>query len=242
MALPKVKTPTFKAILPSNKQEVWIRPFKVKEEKMLLIAQQSEDEEQQINTIKQIIQNCIVEPEDYNVDSLASFDIEYLFMKLRAKSVGEIVDLKLIPQQREGLPPMEVKLNLDELEPTYPEGHTDTIEIGDGLKAKMSYPTFGTIRKLNKLNNTDMLFSVFAKSLEKLYDGEEVYDMKENTEEEIMEFLEQLQSKDLAKFKEFFDTMPRIEQTYHYSWTNPEDDSDTHEEDIVLRGILSFLS
>lgn len=242
MALPKVKSPTFKVMLPSNKQEIWIRPFKVKEEKMLLIAQQSDEEDQQINTIKQIIQNCITEPQDFNVDRLASFDIEYLFLKLRAKSVGEIVHLKLIPQNREGLPPMDVEVNIDELEPTYPEGHSDIIEIGDGLKAKMSYPTFGMVRKLHRMSETDMLFTVFAQSLEKLYDGDEVYDMKENTEEEIQEFLEQLQSKDLEKFKQFFDTMPRMEKTFQYKWTNPEDDTDTHEEDIVLRGILSFLS
>lgn len=242
MALPVVKTPTFRITLPSTKKEILIRPFTVKEEKMLLIAQQGEDEQQQISTIKQIIQNCIVEPEDYDVDSLASFDIEYVFVKLRAKSVGEIVNLKILPQQREGLPPMDVELNIDELEPIFPDDHTDLIEIADGMKVKMKYPTFGTVRKLHKMNNTEVLFNVFAECMDKIYDGDEVYDTKDSTEKETQDFLEQLQSKDLAKFKNFFDTMPRMEKTFDYEWTNPEDETDIHKESVVLRGILSFLS
>lgn len=242
MSLPKVNAPTFKLVLPSNKQEIWFRPFTVKEEKMLLIAQQSEEEAQQINTVKQIVSNCVVEPEDFNADRMVSFDMEYLFLKLRAKSVGEIVKLRLLPRERKGLPPMEVELNIEEIEPTIDPKHSDIVEIADTLKIKMKMPTFAMLRRLGSKTDTDMMFDLFAESIEKIYDGDEVYDTRDSTKEEVQEFIEQLQSKDLLKIREFFDTMPKLEKRFTYEWTNPEDPEDTHTEEIVLRGLISFLS
>jgi len=242
MALPKVKTPKFKITLPSNKQEIWFRPFQVKEEKMLLIAKQSDEADHQIQTVKQILQNCILEPEDFNVDDMASFDIEYLFLKLRAKSVGEVVNLKIIPQKRNGLPPMDTEINIDELEPTFDENHTNIIDLDDNMKVKMKYPTFGMLTRLSNLKDYEMMFDLFADSMETIYDGDSSYDCRDYSKEEMMEFLEQLQSNQLLKIKEFFDTMPRIQKDIVYEWTNPEDEKDTHKETITLQGIMSFLS
>lgn len=243
MALPKVSVPTFKLVLPSNKQTIKFRPFTVKEEKLLLIGMQNTEEQDQIETVKQIIQNCIIEPEDFNVDELAFFDIEYLFAKLRSKSVGEIIKIKLTAQKRKGLPPMDAELNLEELEPISGEGHSEMVKINDQFTIKMKYPTFALIRELNSIgDNVDALFSIFTKSIEKLYDGEEVYDMSTTTEEELRAFLESLQTKDFQKLQDFFNTMPHLEKVYTYTWTNPEDANDTHTEEITLRGIMSFLS
>lgn len=242
MALPKIDVPNFKLTLPSNKQQIRFRPFTVKEEKLLLIGMQSNEESEQIETVKQIIQNCIIEPENFDVDSLAFFDIEYLFIKLRAKSVGEIIKLKLTPQKRKDLPQMEVELNLEELEPIASEDHTNVLKITDEVTIKMRYPTFSLIRALSGTVEISDLFTIFSESIDKIYSGDEVFDHSTSTDEELQSFLETLPSKDFKKLQNFFNTMPHLEKKFEYEWTNPEDSNDTHKETIVLRGIMSFLS
>lgn len=240
MSLPKIKSPTFSLKLPSTGKKIIYRAFTVKEEKALLIAQKSESAEDQARTIKQIIHNCILEPDDFDVDTLASFDIEYIFLKLRAKSVGEIVKLKVIPQEREGLPPMDVEVNIDELEPTFDPSHTDTIDLGEQLKIKMKYPTFETISHMEDEENDPL--GIFITSIDTIYHGEEVYESKDYSRQEISEFLDDMRSDQLDKLKNFFTTLPKITKTFKYKWENPEDPTDKHEEDIVLQGLLSFLS
>lgn len=242
MGLPKVQTPTFSLNLPSNGQKIVYRPFQVREEKMLLIAQQSNETDDQIRTIKQIIGNCIVEPSDIEVEKMASFDIEYLFLKLRAKSVGEIVEIKVIPQKRDNLPPMDMEINLDELEPTINPKHTNMIDIGGGIQIQMQYPTFEMVTQLSNTNDTESLFNLFQESMTAIYEGDEVYETKDFSNKEVQEFLESLSSKQLVQLQEFFTTLPKIRKEIEYRWTNPDDPSDTHKETIVLEGLLSFLS
>lgn len=239
MSLPKIKSPTFSLKLPSTGKKIIYRAFTVKEEKALLIAQKSEDPNEQVRTIKQIINNCIVEPSDFNVDTMASFDIEYFFLKLRAKSVGEIVKLKVIPQEREGLPPMDVEVNIDELEPTFDENHSDMIDLGDGIKIKMKYPTFDTIEQFD--TNEDPL-AMFTASIQTIFQGNDTYESSDYSFDEMNSFLEDMSTPQLNALKEFFTSLPKITKTFHYTWTNPDDPKDKHEEDIVLQGLLSFLS
>lgn len=242
MSLPKVKTPTFNLVLPSNGQKVRYRPFQVKEEKILLVAQQSDDRSEQIDAVKTIINNCIVEPEDFDVTQLASFDIEFIFLKLRAKSVGEIVELQITPQEREGLPPQKVKVNIDDIEPTFDPKHKKVIKIDDQFSVEMKYPTFELITKLdNASENPEELFDLFCRCMKTIYNGEEAYDLADFTREEAREWLDELTASQLQELQTFFQTIPRIRKDLEYSWTS-EDGTDSHEETITVVGLLNFLS
>lgn len=242
MALPKVQTPTFTLTLPSNKKKVTYRPFQVREEKILLIAQESDTVEDQMRAIKQVINNCILEPTDIDVEKLASYDIEYLFLKLRAKSVGEVVTIKVSPQGREGLPMVKREINIDELEPYFDPAHTDTIDIGGGLVVKMNYPTLEMLMKYGESEKPEELFNLFRDSIGSIIEGDTVYETQDFSLQEVEEFLESLSSNQLQKLRDFFTTLPKIKTTVHYKWTNPEDSNDTYSEDIEVEGLLNFLS
>ena len=243
MALPRINTPTFSLELPSNKQKIIYRPFQVKEEKILLIAQKSDKVDDQIRAIKQIIKNCILEPEDFDVDSIASFDLEYIFLKLRAKSVGEIVKIKIIPQEREGLPPMPAEVNIDELSPYFDPDHTDMVTIDEKTQLKMKYPTVQDILQLDSKGDQErILFGILRDSIDVIYSDGEVYEAKDYSSTELDEFLDSFSSKQFEKVQKFFATLPKIRKEIVYTWTNPEDEKDTHTETVVLQGLMSFLS
>lgn len=241
--LPVIKAPTFSLKLPSNNQKVVYRPFQVKEEKILLIAQKSEDNEDQIRAIKQILTNCVIEPEDFNPDNVASFDIEYLFLKLRAKSVGETVKIKVLPQEREGLPPMDAEINIDELEPYFDPSHTNMIELDKNTKLKMKYPTLGELLNIQG-GETDetALFTILRDSIDTIYMGEEVYESKDQTKEELDDFMDSFTSKQFAELQKFFQTLPTIKTEIEYKWVNPEDSKDVYTETVTVQGLTSFLS
>lgn len=241
MALPKIQTPTFTLKLPSNNKKIVYRQFTVKEEKMLLIAQQSDDDEDRIRTIKHVLQNCIVEPQDYDVSQMPSFDIEYFFLKLRAKSVGEVVTLKISPQERDDLPAQKVKINLDEIEPYIDENHQKLIDIDGDIKLEMRYPRFEDISSIGDTNNPEELFDLFTKCVNTIYEGETAYPASDHTKEEIDEFLEQLSAKQLEKIQTFFTTMPKIRTSVEYNWKS-EDGKDSHKETIEIEGLMNFLS
>lgn len=242
MSLPKIKTPTFSLKLPSTDQKVIYRPFTVKEEKILLIAQESNDSDDQVRAIKQIINNCIIEPADIDINKLASFDIEYIFLKLRAKSVGEKVEIQVLPQKREGLPPMKTTIDIDKIEPHKDPKSNNIIDIGDGLKIQMQYPTFEVLMNLNDNKSMDGLFDLFQKSMVAIYEGDTVYETKDFSQQEVQSFLEDLSSKQLLQLKTFFETLPKIRKEIEYKWINPDDSNDIYTENVVLEGLLSFLS
>lgn len=242
MSLPKIKTPTFSVKLPSNNQKVIYRPFTVKEEKILLIAQESEENEDQLRAIKQIISNCILEPENLRVDQLASFDIEYLFLKLRAKSVGEIVKIQVSPQKRSDLPPMSFELNIDEIEPTFDPKHTSLIDIGEGIQIQMQYPTFEMITQLQNPESLTEMFNLFQKSIVAIYEGDTVYETKDFSNAEVSEFIESLTSNQLVKLQDFFTTLPKLQKEITYEWVDPEDPNNKYTEKVVIEGLLNFLS
>jgi len=242
MALPKLQAVTFELEIPSTKEKITYRPFTVKEEKILLIAQRSDEAKDQINAVKQIITNCIMIPEVFDVSKLASFDIEYLFLKLRAKSVGENVDLEIKARQRDDLPAQKISINIDEIEPTYTESHTDTIDLGNDIRIKMKYPTFEVISKYADRDDEESALEIFGECVQTIYQGDESYQASDYSREELDEFIEDMSAQQAQTLQQFFETSPKISYNTKYEWVNPEDANDTYEEDIEINGLLSFLS
>lgn len=231
MALPKIKHPTYKVKVPSSGKEITIRPFTVQEEKMLMMAKASERSDDIVNTVKQVIQNCITEPVE--VDKLATFDIEYLFIKLRAKSVGEMVDLEYTDPETNDT--IKFKLNLDDIEVKRTEGHSNKVNVYEDVGIVMRYPTLEEVKLLeDNENKEEAVFKVLLSCVDKIYDSDNVYN--EFTEKELEEFVYSLPMESMDKIKTFFDTMPVVEHTVKLK--NKQGET----KDVVLRGINSFFT
>jgi hypothetical protein len=231
MALPKIKHPTYAVTIPSIKKEVNIRPFTVQEEKLLLMARASNKPEDIVSTIKQIIQNCITESID--VEKLATFDIEYLFLKLRAKSVGETVELE--HKEEDDDVPVKFKINLDDIQVKYNPAHSNKFFVQDNIGISMRYPTLEEVTLLEGREDKEKaVFEVLFKCIDKIFDEETVY--SDFDEKELNEFVNNLPMEALVKIKDFFDTMPTVEHTVEIK------DSKGKKKEIVLRGLNSFFT
>jgi hypothetical protein len=229
MALPKIKHPTYTITIPSTKKQVNFRPFTVQEEKLLLMARASEKSDDIVSTIKQIIQNCIIEPVD--VDKLATFDIEFIFLRLRAKSVGEVVELEYKDEEV----PVKFKVNLEEVQVKYNPDHKNKFNVHEDIGVLMRYPTLDEIIAVeSSADKEEAIFNVLFKCVDKIYDKETVYN--DFTEKELQEFMDSLPMDALLKIKEFFDTMPSVEHTV--SLKNSKGET----KDILLKGLNSFFS
>ena len=221
MALPMMNAPTYNLVIPSSGVSVKYRPFLIKEEKALLIAQQSEDPVVMVDTLKNVIKSCVIDKID--MDKLATFDLEYMFTQVRAKSVGETVDLYFpcdVDHGEEDNEKARVKITLDltQIQVFKPEGHANKIELFGDVGVKMKYPTLDIIKKLEQLDTEDLekLFEVVANSIEYIYQGDEIFYAKEQKHEELMQFLNNLTSEQFLKVQKFFETMPRIKQDVTY--------------------------
>lgn len=221
MALPFNTTPTYNVTIPSTQENVKFRPFLVKEEKALLIAQHSEDQVVMIDTLKNIIKSCTMDK--LNPDTLATFDIEYLFTQIRAKSVGESVDL-LFPcdvDHGEDNEKARVKISFDltKINVEIPEGHSKKIELFDDVGVIMKYPSINVIKQLENVNMDDVeaVFNIISSSIDIIYNGSELFHTKEQNKKDIVEFLENLTSNQFNKIQKFFETMPRLRQSVKYT-------------------------
>lgn len=217
MALPKMNAPLYNVTVPSTKKEVKFRPFLVKEEKSLLLAQQSEDPKVMINTLKSIIENCIVDKID--IDKLAIFDYEYLFTQIRAKSVGELVELLFLCDTcDDDKAKTQVNLDISKFEVEFPEGHDTKIPLFDDVGIIMKNPSLDTLDKLEKIKDGDIdsIFDVVAECIESVYTTEEVFNTKDQTKQEVIDFLENLTQEQFKKIEGFFLTMPKLRQTVEY--------------------------
>jgi len=221
MALPMMSAPTYTMVVPSSGVSVKFRPFLVKEEKALLIAQQSEDIGVMIQTLKGIINTCVLDKLD--VDKLATFDLEYMFTQIRAKSVGEIIEL-IFPcdiDHGEDNEKARVKVSIDlttlvvEKDPT----HNNKINLFGDVGVVMKYPTMDVMKRLENLDTDDLdkVFSVVADSIDYIYQGEEIFYGKEQKHEEMLQFLNNLTSEQFVKVQQFFATMPRIKKEIEYT-------------------------
>ena len=236
MPLPKIVTPTYELRLPSTDQLVKYRPFLVKEEKVLLMAMESEDENQMINAVKTILKNCIISK--VKVDDLAVFDIEYLFLNIRAKSVGEQIDLNITcPDDGETIVPLEI--NVEDIQVQKSEDHSKIIPLNDTISVVMKYPSMEMFVKTNFTANakTEDVFEIAASCIEQVMEGEEVYETKSFSKKEINEFLDSLDTAQFLLIQKFFESMPKLSHTVKV--TNPVTNV---ESDVVLEGLASFFA
>ena len=236
MALPKINTPTYELKIPSTGETIKYRPFIVKEEKILLIASESGKQEDILNAIKQIVTECTFGK--LKVGRMPMFDVEYLFLNIRAKSVGETSQLALLaPDDKETRVNIEVDLSEVQIQET--EGHTNKIELTDEMGIYMQYPTVDTfsISGLSEITALNML-DVIGVCIAQIYDkkGEEVWEAKDQTKKELTEFIEQLNTAQFGKIQEFFDTMPKLKHTITIK--NPKTKK---ESEVVLSGLSDFF-
>jgi hypothetical protein len=239
MPLPKIATPTYELELPSTGQEIKYRPFLVKEEKVLVIALESEDTKQITNAIKTVIKNCIL-TKGIKVESLPTFDIEYLFLNIRGKSVGETVDVNIIAPD-DGETEISVNIDLDEIKVQKNDKHTKEIKIDNNITLIMKYPSLDQFIKNNfdfkDQNAMDQSFELIAACVESICTEEDVWAAADCTKKELSDFLEQMNSSQFKGIETFFETMPKLSHTI--SVTNPKTKVKS---DVVLEGLASFFA
>jgi|TARA_Y100000031_G_scaffold60101_1_gene67914 hypothetical protein len=235
MALPKINTPTYELVVPSTGEEIRYRPFLVKEEKILLMAMESGDNKEIIRAIQDIVKECTYDK--LKLSTMPMFDIEYLFLNIRAKSVGEITTLRLKCPDDEKTT-VKVDVNLTEIEVQTDKNHTNKIELTDEMGIMMKYPTIDSFAgDMSEINASNML-EVISGCIDSIYDkgGEEVFEAKDQTKKELIEFIEQLNSKQFKNIQGFFDTMPKLKHTIKIK--NPKTKK---ESEVVLQGLNDFF-
>ena len=215
MALPKLMHPVFDLTVPSTKQKYKFRPFLVKEEKLLLMAKQSAEKQDITNTIKQVISNCDVESL-LDVSTLASFDVEYLFLKLRAKSINNLIELSYTDYEDEEVYKFEV--DVEDVEISYDPQHTNIIKLSDNSGLVMKYPNLDLVTDVvERQEIADLLFHMIKGCIDQYYDGDVITQFKDCTPEEIDEFVDSLPTSTISDFEQFFNTMPRIYHKLEYT-------------------------
>ena len=245
MALPKINAPIFELILPSTEKSVKYRPFLVKEQKILLIAMESGDQRSMMTAIKQIINNCAVDPVD--VDKLPVFDLEYFFIRLRAKSIGETIDLNLrhptgMNSKDEVCEHVTKKtLNLLDVEVHKSIAHDDKIVLDDETKIgiKFKYPTSEfalSIENPEEMNQLDLATDAIINSIDFIFDADNVYKREDHTRQELIDFIENLSQQQYEKLSTFFDTMPKLKHEVTWKCAGCG-----QEEKVVLEGLANFF-
>lgn len=233
MPLPKLSHPTFELVVPSTKQKIRYRPFLVKEEKILLIAQQSGEAKDIAFAVKQVLQNCCLD--DVNVDSFTTFDIEYYFIKLRAKSVNSIVSLRYRDLEDNKIYDFDV--DLEQIEVTFNPDHSNEVVVNETTKIVLGYPKMELLGSLEKSENeTDLAFEILRKCIDKIvYNGEE-FSTKDETEKEIDEFIMSLDVNTFNQVQKFFNTMPKLKHEIVYK------NSLGNERKITLQDLNDFFT
>ena len=239
MPLPKISTPTYEVELPSTGETIQYRPFLVKEEKVLVIALESEDTKQITNAIKTVIKNCIL-TKGIKVETLPTFDIEYLFLNIRGKSVGEEIDVNVICPDDEQTT-TTVSINLDDIKVQKNEEHSNKIKVDKNIMMEMKYPSLEQFIKNNfdfsDSNAMDQSFELIASCIDKIYTEDEVWSAADVTKKELNEFLEQMNSSQFKEIEKFFETMPKL--SHKVKVANPKTGV---ESEVVLEGLASFFA
>jgi hypothetical protein len=239
MPLPKISTPTYELELPSTGEIIRYRPFLVREEKLLVLALESENTKEITNAIKTVIKNCI-QSKGIKVETLPTFDIEYLFLNIRGKSVGEEIEVNLIcPDDNEST--VLTKIAVDDIRVKKNEEHTNQIKIDDNLMMEMKYPSLDQFIKSNfdfsSGNNMDQSFDLIVSCIAKIYNAEEVWSSSDVTKKELVDFLDQMNSSQFKQIEKFFETMPKL--SHEVKITNPNTNV---ESTVVLEGLSSFFA
>ena len=238
MPLPKISTPSYELVIPSSKKKIKYRPFLVKEEKILILAMESEDTNQIANAVKNVISSCILS-RGIKVEKLSTFDIEYLFLNIRGKSVGEQIEVMVTcPDDKKTKVPTSI--NIDSIKVQIDDKHSKDIVLDDQYTLRMKYPSLSEFIKNNFANiddiNVDDTFELIASCIEQVYSEEESFAASDCTKKELSQFLEQLNSSQFKMIETFFDTMPKLSHTVKV--TNPNTGV---ENEIILEGLQSFF-
>ena len=238
MPLPKIATPTYELELPSTGEVVTYRPFLVKEEKVLVIALESEDTKQITNAIKAVLKNCVL-TKGIKVEKLPTFDIEYLFLNIRGKSVGEELDVNVICPDDEKTT-VQVSINLDDIQVIKNDDHDNKIKLDNNLMMELKYPSLDQFIKNNfefdEKNAMAQSFELIASCIDKIYTEEEVWAATDCTKKEMSEFLESMNSTQFKEIEKFFETMPKL--SHAITVTNPKTKKKS---EVVLEGLASFF-
>ena len=234
MALPKINVPTYELEIPSTKDKITYRPFLVKEEKILLLALEEDDEMTIARALKQIVNNCTFE--SLSVNDMPLFDLEYIFLNIRAKSVGETAEIKLLcPDDDKTY--VDVSIPLEDVKVQFTKGHDKNIKLTDSITVVMRYPTY----ELLGVDDTDMTiertFKLISDCTEKVVDGETVYERADFNDKELQEFYDGLDSKQFQSIQNFFETMPKLKHTVEV--VNPKTKKKNK---ITLEGLQSFFA
>ena len=239
MPLPKIATPLYELELPSTGETIQYRPFLVKEEKVLVIALESEDTKQITTAIKTVISNCI-KTRGIKVEELPTFDIEYLFLNIRGKSVGEELDVNVTCPD-DGETQVKMMINLDDIQVQKNDDHTKQIKLDDSIMMEMKYPSLDQFIKNNfdfeDGNAMEQSFDLISSCIDKIYTEDEVWAAADCSKKEIVEFLEQMNSSQFKEIEKFFETMPKL--SHKLKVKNPKTKK---ESEIVLEGLASFFA
>ena len=236
MSLPKINAPEYRLNIPSTDEEITYRPFLVKEEKLLLIAHETGDEKATFSAIKKLIEGCVTQ--ELAIDTLPMFDIEYIFLNIRAKSVGEIAKLKVICPDDEKTT-VDVEVDLTKINIEIDEKHDARIQLTDNIGLLMSYPSLDIVQEhavLGTEQPVEQLFKMVAECMYQVWEGEEVQDASDFSWEEKMEFIESLSHSQFEKIQNFFETMPALK--HEIKVTNP---NTKVKSTVTLQGIQSFF-
>jgi len=238
MPLPKINTPTYELSLPSNGKKIKYRPFLVREEKILIMALETEDQKQITDAVVEILDACIM-TRGIKVQNLATFDIEYIFLNVRSKSVGETINVNIICPDDEKTS-VEVPIDLESIKVKKDKSHTNIVKIDDNLSLKLKYPSMDQFIESNFESSDDTIkntMKVITSSIDMIFSEEESWNASESTEKELEDFIEQLNSKQFQTIEKFFDTMPKL--SHRVKVTNPKTNV---ESTVILEGLAAFFN
>src|SRR6056300_1588614 len=234
MPLPKIELPLFETTIPSTEQKIRYRPFTVKEEKNLLIAQESQDYDQMVLSIQQLLTNCIAD--DVDVEKLALFDLEYLMLQIRARSVNNVIEFRIKDPVTGD--PVDLEMDIDKLEVEFPEVDRRKVKINDDYIINMRYPTIKEMYLIKDIqdNAVEKLFDMMISCIENVVNQDQIYTLSEFSDKEVMEFVDDLPNSAIEKIKLFFERMPSV--TYMAEWKTEEGE----ERSVKLEGLDNFFS
>ena len=237
MPLPKISTPTYELVLPSNGKKIKYRPFLVKEEKILILAIESGNIKDITTAIKDVLANCVL-TKGVNIEELPTFDIEYLFLNIRSRSVGESIDL-VITCPDDGTTKVNSKIYIDEIKVKKPKNHKSDIKIDDTYTMKLKYPTLDQFIESNFSldKEDDTSFDIVASCMDMVFTEDEAWEAKDCTKEELISFLEQLNSTQFREIETFFDTMPKLAHEIEVENPNTKVKST-----VTLEGLANFFA
>ena len=234
MALPKLDTPIYQLELPSNQQVVKYRPFLVKEQKILMMAQDDDDKEDTYNMLAEIVDGCTFNNVD--IKTMPIFDFEYLFMKIRCKSVGESAELSVLCPD-DGVTRVPVTIDLDGIDVQVEDGHSNVVGVNDSIKIVMRYPTVNDIKSVGEAETLNNVMTLLKVCINEIHDGDTIHNMIDVTSKELDEFIDSLPTETFEKMATFFDTMPKL--THVIEVKNPKTEVTS---EVVIQGMESFFS